>query len=110
MIYLLIAAAAAAVEPGESAEERAYSSCIMEQAKRLTPSGESEQTVARVSKLLCQSKFDAALRRLHEARISALQKRGVSGTLEESQHMLNELAEDIAVTVVVQERAKANSH
>jgi hypothetical protein len=107
VIYLLLAAAA--VAPGTSPEERVYSDCVMAQAKRLTPSGEPAETIARVSKLLCQDKFDAALARLHKAREAALEESGVSGTLDETRRMLNDLADSFAITVVVEERAKAHT-
>ena len=104
MLTVLIATLAAEA-PGQSPQEEAYLGCVMREAERLTPSGETAEVVSRVALVKCQNKRAAALREFHRGRLKMLRSKGVSGTMSESHELLQELAEDLAEFVIVETRA-----
>ena len=89
-----------------------YVGCAMDEATRLSPSGEAAEAIARVAVFECRDKLSAAARAIDQTSSALLQTKGWHGdgqlhTSAELEPKVKAEAEDAALMVLVEARLKA---
>ena len=109
MLFLLaVQVAVANADPHQAIE---YFDCVKGQALRLSRSSESAEAVARVAVFSCESELNPAARAIDALSNAELKARGFSGSSEIGSAdrlagQLSKKAEEMALTIVVEERFK----
>ena len=112
VIFLAAAAVAAqAVDQSDPdiPEAKGYVRCVLNEATRLSPSGEPAETIGRAAAVRCNNQLSPAAKAISRASNAILQARGwsASSNSDDVKADLKATAQEAAILAVVEERLRA---